>query len=121
MWFVFPQLDGLGRSPTARHFAIASLQHARDYAADPVLGPRLRECCQALLQLPDPVSAEAVLGPIDALKLRSCATLFARASADRVFGRVLARFYGGAEDAATVALLARPAGEMVDSTTPRAG
>ena len=105
MWFIFPQLEGLGRSPTARHYAIASLQHARDYSADAVLGPRLRECCEALLALPDCASAEAVLGPIDALKLRSCATLFARAGTDAVFGEVLTRFYDGAEDGATVALL----------------
>jgi len=82
MWFVFPQLDGLGRSPTARRYAIASAGHARAYAADPVLGPRLRESCEALLALPETTGAERVLGPVDAMKLRSCATLFARAADD---------------------------------------
>jgi len=106
MWFIFPQLDGLGRSPTARHYAIASIEHAREYAADPVLGPRLRECCEALLELPEGASAEQVLGSIDAIKLRSCVTLFACADrSDRVFRDVLARFYGGTEDDATVRLL----------------
>ena len=106
MWFVFPQLDGLGRSPTARHYAIRSLHHARDYLADPVLGPRLRECCSALLSLPDPVDAARVLGPVDALKLRSSMTLFARAADDdEIFRAVLARFYAGAEDEATIRLL----------------
>jgi uncharacterized protein (DUF1810 family) len=108
MWFVFPQLAGLGRSFTARHYAITSLAHAREYAADPLLGPRLRECCQALLDLPASATAERVLGPIDALKLRSCATLFAHAAIEdaAVFGDVLARFYGGAEDEQTIRVLA---------------
>jgi uncharacterized protein (DUF1810 family) len=105
MWFVFPQLDGLGRSPTARHYAIRSLRHARGYLADPLLGPRLRESFQAVLALPEPATAEHVLGSIDALKLRSCATLFARAGGDGA-AQVLARFYDGAEDPATIRLLA---------------
>jgi uncharacterized protein (DUF1810 family) len=107
MWFVFPQLDGLGRSPTARHYAIRSLEHARRYAADPVLGPRLHDSFQALLDLPGRVTAEQVLGPVDAMKLHSCATLFARAgAADAVYREALTRFYGGVEDDATVRLLA---------------
>lgn len=113
MWFVFPQLDGLGASPTARHYALHSPEHARRYAADPLLGPRLRECFGALLELPADASAEHVLGPVDALKLRSCATLFARAcTGEGLFRDVLDRFYGGAEDDATVRLLAglRPPG-----------
>jgi uncharacterized protein (DUF1810 family) len=106
MWFVFPQLAGLGRSPTARHYAISSLDHARDYLADPLLGPRLRAGCEALLALPGGTSAERVLGPVDALKLRSCVTLFARASGDdEIFRAVLARFYDAEEDAATIRLL----------------
>jgi uncharacterized protein (DUF1810 family) len=111
MWFVFPQLSGLGRSETARHYALQSLAHARAYLADPVLGPRLRECCQALLALPASATAEAVLGSIDALKLRSCATLFAQADAEEgVFGDVLERFYGGSPDRATLRLLKRATG-----------
>jgi uncharacterized protein (DUF1810 family) len=109
MWFVFPQLEGLGSSPTARHYAIRSLEHARRYAADPVLGTRLRDCFLTLLALPTGARAEDVLGPIDAMKLRSCATLFARAGLDGA-AETLSRFYDGAEDAATVRLLAGAGG-----------
>jgi uncharacterized protein (DUF1810 family) len=109
MWFVFPQLDGLGRSPTARHYAIRSLEHARRYLADPLLGPRLRDCFQALLDLPESAGAEDVLGSVDALKLRSCATLFARAGDDTAV-EVLGRFYDGADDGATLRLLAASGG-----------
>ncbi|HEY3775717.1 MAG TPA: DUF1810 domain-containing protein [Solirubrobacteraceae bacterium] len=109
IWFVFPQLDGLGRSPTAHHYSIRSLQHARQYAADPLLGARLRDCFHTLLELPASASAEDVLGQVDAMKLRSCATLFARTGDDTAV-EVLRRFYGGAEDAATIRLLASPGG-----------
>jgi uncharacterized protein (DUF1810 family) len=105
MWFVFPQVAGLGRSPTARHYALAGLAEARAYLAHPVLGPRLVEAAEALDALPtrDPV---AVLGPVDALKLRSSMTLFARADPDRpVFRAVLDHYYGGAEDDATLGLI----------------
>jgi uncharacterized protein (DUF1810 family) len=105
MWFVFPQVDGLGRSQTARAYAIFSLAEARAYLEHELLGPRLRECADALLGLEgdDPV---AVMGPIDAVKLRSSMTLFARADPgeDR-FPRVLRKYYGGAEDEATLSLL----------------
>jgi uncharacterized protein (DUF1810 family) len=105
MWFVFPQLAGLGRSSTAQAYAIGSLGEARDYLAHPVLGPRLKECAAALLNHTDR-SAEAVLGGIDALKLRSSMTLFARAAPEEaVFQRVLDAFYGGEPDARTDALL----------------
>jgi uncharacterized protein (DUF1810 family) len=110
MWFVFPQLDGLGSSPTARRYAISGLEEARAYLAHPVLGPRLAEGAQALLALPPSTTAEEVLGGIDALKLRSSATLFLRAG-DRagenagVFAALLDRFYGGEPDAATDRLL----------------
>lgn len=105
MWFVFPQLDGLGRSPTARAYAIFSLEEARAYLAHPLLGPRLRACADALLGLggDDPAAA---MGPIDAIKLRSSMTLFARADpGDERFPGVLRRYYGGEEDEATLALL----------------
>lgn len=101
MWFVFPQIAGLGRSATAQHYALASLDAARDYLAHPVLGPRLVTCSQALLDLDgdDPV---AVLGSVDALKLRSSMTLFHRADPGRpVFAAVLERYFGGAPDPAT--------------------
>lgn len=102
MWFVLPQVVGLGRSSTAQHYALAGLDEAREYLAHPVLGPRLRTCAEALagLATTDPV---AVMGPVDAVKLRSSMTLFARAAPDEpVFGRVLDRFFGGEEDPATV-------------------
>jgi uncharacterized protein (DUF1810 family) len=105
MWFVFPQLAGLGRSPTAQYFAIEDLEEARAYLAHPVLGPRLRDCAAALVALEgtDPV---AVLGDIDAIKLRSSMTLFAHADpAEPLFASVLDRYYAGEEDAATLHLL----------------
>jgi uncharacterized protein (DUF1810 family) len=105
MWFVFPQLDGLGRSPTARAYAIRSLAEARAYLEHPVLGPRLRESAAALLDL-ETDSAAAVLGDVDTLKLRSSATLFARADpAEPAFPALLEKFYGDEPDAATDDLL----------------
>lgn len=105
MWFVLPQLRGLGRSPTAQRFGLAGLEEARAYLDHPVLGPRLHECCQALLDLgtTDPVP---VLGDVDATKLRSCVTLFARADPDDpVFPAVLDQFFAGTPDPHTLALL----------------
>lgn len=105
MWFVFPQVAGLGRSETARRYAISDLTEARAYLGDPVLGQRLRECCEELLALPgsDPV---AVFGHIDAVKLRSSMTLFAHAAEvdlDRqLFVGVLEKYFGGTEDPATL-------------------
>ena len=75
VWFVFPQLQGLGRSPMAQHYGLSGLAEARAYAAHPVLGPRLRECVRALLGHAG-TSAARLLGEVDALKLRSCLTLF---------------------------------------------
>jgi uncharacterized protein (DUF1810 family) len=107
IWFVFPQLDGLGSSPMARRFAIRSLEEARAYLADDVLGPRLGECCEALLALGANADADAVLGGIDALKLRSSMTLFGLAAPDQPsFTQVLDRYYDGRTDAATERLLA---------------
>lgn len=105
MWFVFPQIEGLGRSPTARAYAIASLAEARAYLQHPVLGGRLRECADALLGL-ETDDAVAVMGGIDAMKLRSSMTLFSRADPDEDrFPAVLRKFYGGEEDEATLARL----------------
>lgn len=102
MWFVFPQVAGLGRSPTAQHYAISGLEEARAYRAHPVLGPRLVECCRALLDHPE-ADAAAVLGPVDAVKLRSSMTLFARADPDEpVFRDVLVAYFAGAEDEETL-------------------
>ncbi len=105
MWFVFPQVAGLGRSPTAQHYAISGLDEARAYLAHPVLGPRLEACAQALLDLPGD-DAVAVLGSIDAVKLRSSMTLFARADPGRpAFRAVLAKYFRAEEDEATTARL----------------
>jgi uncharacterized protein (DUF1810 family) len=106
IWFVFPQIDGLGSSPMARRYAIRSLDEARAYLADDALGPRLHECCDALLALGSDADAEAVLGGIDAIKLRSSMTLFALAApGDPTFTHVLERYYNGRPDGATKQLL----------------
>ena len=106
IWFVFPQVSGLGQSPTAKHYELAGLDEARAYLDHEVLGPRLRECCRALLGLDEGATAERVLGPVDAMKVRSSMTLFARADPDEpLFTDVLERFYDGAPDERTIALL----------------
>ena len=106
IWFVFPQLAGLGSSPTARRYAIRSLDEARAYLADELLGARLERCCEALLSLPPATTAGSVLGELDALKLRSSMTLFGRADPDQpIFGRMLDRFYDGERDPLTERLL----------------
>ena len=106
MWFVFPQVAGLGHSPTAKHYELAGLAEARAYLGHDALGPRLLECCRALLALDGGTTAEQVLGPVDAMKLRSSMTLFARADPDeRIFSEVLDRFFDGAPDERTLALL----------------
>jgi uncharacterized protein (DUF1810 family) len=108
MWFVFPQVAGLGHSPMARHYAVSGLGEARAYMAHGVLGARLLECAEALtaLQESDPV---AVLGGIDAQKLRSSMTLFARAADDAgqrdAFRAVLDQYFRGQEDELTLRLL----------------
>ncbi|SNS44059.1 Uncharacterized protein, DUF1810 family [Geodermatophilus saharensis] len=105
MWFVFPQVAGLGRSPTAQHYALSGLDEARAYLAHPVLGPRLVESAQALTEI-DQSDPEAVLGTVDAVKLRSSMTLFARADPEQpVFRAVLDRYFGGQEDEATTSRL----------------
>ena len=104
MWYIFPQIDGLGSSPTSREFAIKGLEEARAYLGHQVLGPRLLECASALLEF-EGRSATDILGFPDDLKLRSCATLFARVSPEgSVFHRVLDRFYQGEPDKRTLAL-----------------
>ena len=105
MWFVFPQLAGLGRSPTAQFYGIHSANEARAYLEHPLLGSRLHESAETLLPWSGKRSPEDILGPIDALKLRSCLTLFDAIEPGAVFGRALARFYDG-PDERTLALLA---------------
>ena len=107
MWFVFPQLRGLGHSAMAEHYGLASLDEARAYASHPLLGARLRRSVELLLAAPGS-DAEAILGSIDALKLRSCLTLFALAAPDEaLFGRALERFHAGVSDPGTLRLLGR--------------
>lgn len=106
MWFVFPQIAGLGMSPMSRRYAISSLEEARRYLAHPVLGTRLEECARILTEL-SRRTAHDIFGSIDAMKLRSSMTLFARAAPDSpLFRKVLDRYFGGLADEATNARLA---------------
>jgi uncharacterized protein (DUF1810 family) len=104
MWFVFPQMRGLGHSSNAQFYGIASLDEARAYLAHEVLGPRLRDCTRAVLDVQG-TSLEAILGGVDAQKFRSSMTLFLRASGDSLFREALDRYCDGMEDEATLALL----------------
>jgi len=105
IWFVFPQLAGLGRSEMSRYYAISSLDEARAYLVHPVLGARLRECATAVLATKGRTAVE-IFGSIDAVKVRSCMTLFRRAAPDDpVFATVLDRFYESRPDETTDALL----------------
>ncbi len=103
MWFVFPQIAGLGHSAMARHYAIGSLDEARAYLAHPLLGPRLRSCLDDLEALPAAATADQVMGGIDAIKLRSSLTLFEAAGGGAAFTRAIGRWFGGERDAATLA------------------
>ena len=105
MWYIFPQIAGLGQSSTARYYSIRDLEEAREYYAHPVLGQRLREISGALLELrgSDPV---AVFGGIDSMKLKSSMTLFAMAAPDDpLFQQVLDKYYAGEQDALTLRIL----------------
>lgn len=109
MWFIFPQLVGLGTSPTARLYAITSRAEAEAYLQHPVLGPRLTQCAEALLQHTGK-SATTIMGPVDAMKLQSSATLFAACSAPgSIFHRVLDHYFAGTPDPKTLTLLTPPA------------
>jgi uncharacterized protein (DUF1810 family) len=101
MWFVFPQIAGLGRSSMAQQFAISGLDEARAFLSHPVLGSRLRECAEVIDALPG-TDAVHIFGSIDAQKLRSSMTLFSTASPDdAVFARVLGHYFAGEADEAT--------------------
>ena len=105
MWFIFPQLKSLGRSGTARHFGIEGAEEARAYLAHELLGPRLRECAQRVLDVRGS-TAQEIFGSPDDLKLRSCMTLFEQvAPGEPVFGEVLDRYYAGERDALTLSAL----------------
>ena len=103
MWFVFPQIAGLGHSSTAQFYAIADSDEARAYLEHPVLGARLRDCTDAMLTWAGRKSAEAILGPVDALKFRSSMTLFDTVGeGDDRFARALAAFCEGRRDPLTL-------------------
>ncbi len=107
MWYIFPQIRGLGYSAMANHYAIRNLDEALEYVQHPVLGLRLIEISEALLAL-DESDPRRVMGPPDDLKLRSCMTLFQCAAPDQpVFGKVLDKFYGGRPDGRTLEILSR--------------
>jgi uncharacterized protein (DUF1810 family) len=101
MWFIFPQIAGLGHSPMAQRYAISSLAEARAYLEHPILGPRLRECTRLVLSV-EGRSARQILGPPDDMKFRSCLTLFGRAAPDEpLFHEALEQYFGGGEDPLT--------------------
>jgi uncharacterized protein (DUF1810 family) len=105
MWFIFPQIEGLGRSPTALRYAISSLEEARAYLEHPLLGPRLRECCR-LVAAVDGRSIEDIFGFPDYMKFQSSMTLFAEATLDnQLFNECLQKYFGGERDQATLARL----------------
>ena len=115
MWYIFPQIDGLALSSTAKHFAIKSLEEAEAYLAHPVLGPRLTACAEAACAV-EGRSAYEIFGSPDDLKLRSSATLFACASPPRsVFHRLIAKYYEGEPDGKTLRILG------LDSIEPSSG
>ena len=106
MWFVFPQLAELGRSATAKFYGLSGADEARAYLAHPILGERLRTCCEILLQIHQRTAVE-IFGTVDAMKLRSCLTLFAAVSpGEAVFAQCLQRYFGGESDPMTLSLLA---------------
>jgi uncharacterized protein (DUF1810 family) len=105
MWFIFPQIAGLGHSPMAQRYAISSLDEAKAYLAHPVLGRRLRECTRLMVQV-DGKPAYEILGPPDDMKFHSCMTLFARAAPqDEIFKAALDKYFDGGADASTLAKL----------------
>ena len=105
MWFIFPQLAGLGRSTTAQFYAITSLSEARAYLEHPLLGQRIRQCVETLSHWSARRSAEQIMGPVDALKLRSSLTLFDEVEPSGMFAAALEAFFGGCRDNRTLALL----------------
>jgi uncharacterized protein (DUF1810 family) len=105
IWFVFPQLAGLGRGPTAQYYGLASLDEAGAYLKHPLLGDRLRESVAAILAHAGKDTSEQILGETDAMKLRSSLTLFDRVAPGDLFAEALGGFYGGRPDERTLALL----------------
>lgn len=108
IWYIFPQIKGLGRSGTAQYYALDSLDEAKSYLQNQLLHERLIEISEALLENNDRI--ESIVGYVDAMKVRSCMTLFREADPEiDVFGKVLDKFYGGKADEATLKILQRQA------------
>jgi uncharacterized protein (DUF1810 family) len=104
MWYIFPQIDGLGSSPMSRRYSIKSTAEARAYLDHPLLGPRLRECAAAVRDIVAR-SAHEIFGSPDDMKLRSCATLFASVSNETVFDQLIQKYFRGEHDSETLRLL----------------
>ncbi len=105
IWFIFPQLKGLGRSSMSEFYGISSLDGAKAYLQHPVLGPRLLQCAKLVIEIQG-VDAEDIFGEVDAMKFRSCMTLFAQAAPEnRVFTNALEKFFGGERDDLTLSRL----------------
>lgn len=117
MWFIFPQIEGLGSSPMAQRYAIRSAEEGRAYLAHPLLGPRLRECTEAV-NAHQYLSATAIFGTVDAMKLKSSMTLFDYiAPHDELFGRCLAQYFDSIRDQRTLDILSRQNGVTGRSST----
>jgi len=102
IWFIFPQIQGLGRSPTAIEYAISGLDEARAYLAHPVLGPRLKECTELVLRVENRSAAQIFMSPDD-MKFRSCMTLFSQVSSrDNIFTKALQKYFRGVPDQLTI-------------------
>ena len=112
MWYIFPQFEGLGISNTSRRYSIKSVAEAKAYLGHPVLGPRLVQCAEAVLRV-DGLSAAEIFGSPDDMKLRSCATLFGRVSADdSVFHKLIDKYFHGQPDDGTLRLIAAHEGDL---------
>lgn len=108
IWYIFPQIKGLGHSYRSHFYGINDAEEAKAYLAHPILGKRLREITSALLALPSEKTARQILGIIDAVKVKSCMTLFYMVSEEKLFMKVLERFYDGQLDEKTIELLEKP-------------
>lgn len=106
MWFIFPQLKGLGRSPTSMYYGLDGVEEAREYLNNPILGARLREITKALLMLPD-TNPHSIFGSPDDMKLRSCMTLFDTIEPNSIFRQVIDKFFQGRQDTRTLSILNR--------------
>lgn len=106
MWFIFPQLKGLGRSPTSMYYGLVGVEEAREYLNNPILGARLREITKALLMLPD-TNPHSIFGSPDDMKLRSCMTLFDTIEPNSIFQHVIDKFFQGRQDTRTLSILNR--------------